>query len=282
MNRFQVIALWLLGIAAIVYMFVRHFDLTTAAIAPAIIAVLILITFTHLKQPKDSMAVQNPGATHGHGMAAPPPKATNDLVNSSFPSVEVPVMGKPRIIFKKDSVEYKGRSIYYREAAAVCYTTINIVLHGIPSSQTYMYQVKGPSGRISASFASAFYIDNDKMKEKYAQILELSKKFLEPVVVARLVKEMFQSGAAIKIGGITFTRDGYSKKKLFGGAEQVKWADRVYIPQYHEGNVYVYKDKDGKARTFSVISMAAANSVLLPEFVQACYSEASSRKQAKG
>jgi hypothetical protein len=266
MNKFQLAALWAAGIAASVYFFIKHTEVYLTAPA-IIIAALIGVTIWFFRKPDEGVA------GHIHGAAMTGFKPSNELTKSAFPSVEIPGMGKRVLTFKKDSLEYRGSEYYYRDITGVLYNTVSVAVHGIPSSQTYSYGIRSAAGKFTATFASAFFINNDKYKEKYAKIIEFSKAHLEPVLVARIVKDIFVSGRSVKIGAVEFTREGYSMKKIFGGADAVKWGGRVYIPQYAEGIVYLYKDKDGKARTFAALSMAKENAVLLPELVQACYNQ---------
>ena len=74
----------------------------------------------------------------------------------------------------------------------------------------------------------------------------------------------------MQIGDIQFTREGYSRGKLFGSREHVPWTDPIYVPKFGAGNVTVWQNKNGKGVSFAAIHMSTANAVVLPELVQAC------------
>ena len=52
----------------------------------------------------------------------------------------------------------------------------------------------------------------------------------------------------------------------------VSWNETIFIPKMHQGQVILWKDKNGE-RVSSLLSipMSAPNAVVLPELVQACY-----------
>ncbi len=262
MNKIQLGLLWLAAAALSVYLFIKGGE-TNIAAGAGVMALMGFITWQTLRRPNVS---------HEHtGFAHAQQQAAADLSNAAHPSVAIPGMGKKSIVYKKDFLEYKGKSYYYKNIQGVLYITTSLSVHGIPSSQSYIFGINGTEGKFTVSFASAFYIGNDKMKEIYVKLIEMSKIYIEPHIISGMVREIFSNGRPVKIGPVEFTKDGYSRKKLFGGIEEVKWADRVYIPQYADGLVYVYKDNDGNSKTFTTISMQKENAVVLPELVQACY-----------
>lgn len=266
MNKFQLVVLWSGLIALGVYFYFQHHALNYVfiAIAAAILAAgtAAILLFKH----KTNLA-------HTHINTQPAAPVNNDPSEyTAGPFVEIPGFTKPgKMIFKKDGMEYKGVSIFYKDITSVYYTTIKTYYHGIPVSQTYYFCAAAGKVKISAVLSSAFFIGNKKLLELYTKLIEYSKTFIEPLLAERLVKEIFVKKATVRIGDIDFTQKGYSKKKFFGGFEEVLWSDKVYIPQYAEGNVYVYKDKDDKAAQFKTVSMKKDNAVMLPELISLCY-----------
>jgi hypothetical protein len=154
-------------------------------------------------------------------------------------------------------------------------------VHGIPSSQTYTLGFRSTDGNTTISFASTFYINNDKLKEIYSKLVILACRFMQPRIIDGMVRDIFKSGKTIKIGPLEFSSKGYSRKKLFGGAELIAWNSKVYLAQLNDGKVYVYRDKNGKSQVMKALSMQTMNAVILPALIQACYDEANGIKREK-
>jgi hypothetical protein len=105
----------------------------------------------------------------------------------------------------------------------------------------------------------------------FFKLVTLLGEYIMPLLISNSIKDIFENGKSVSVGNITFTKDGYSKKKLFGGTDSVLWSEQVYLPVPHEGYIYVYKDKNGKAKVFKTLRMNTPNAVLLPELVQLAY-----------
>ncbi len=127
---------------------------------------------------------------------------------------------------------------------------------------------------IEVSFGTTFYIGNKEKKDVWGKLIGISQQFIEPQIVEKLVRRIFADGETIKIGGVEFTKDGYSRSKMFGGRETVSWNDTIFIPKFASGSVTLWKNKNGKSASFETIPMKTPNAVVLPELVQACYSVA--------
>jgi len=258
-NIFQVVVLWC-GVIVLAFFAVKKPETLTIG-ASAVLAVFALV-----------MTVINLRGKNTDKSGQPPQPETNpDPAAGNYPSVEVPVLGKPRMVFKRDCVEYKGKVVYYNQLTGVFYNTVKLSVNLIPVSQSYTFCITSENTKIKVNYASFFYIGNKKLLEGYTKLLEMAKIYIEPFVVLKYVKDIFEAGKTVKIGSVEFTKAGYSKKKLFGGREEVLWTDKVYIPQYYQGMVYMYKVKNDKPKTFAGLSMQSMNSVVVPLLVQECY-----------
>jgi hypothetical protein len=192
-------------------------------------------------------------------------------------AIEIPgTFGGGTIIFKSDHVTYDGRTIYYKDASTISYHAISQSINLVPISQSYSYMVASPSETIKVSFGTTLYIGNQKKKDVWAQLAGISQHVIEPHIVEKLVRSIFANGETVRIGRVEFTREGYSRSKLFGGREAVSWHDKIFIPQFASGSVTLWKNKDGKAASFETISMDTPNAVVLPELVKACHAVATS------
>lgn len=192
-------------------------------------------------------------------------------------TLEIPgALGGGTVIFKGDHLAYGSRKIFYKEATSISYQAVNSSVNLIPISQSYSYMVASNNERIEFSFGTTLYIGNQKKREVWAKLAGISQHIIEPHIVESLVKRIFGGGEKVSIGGIIFSREGYSRSKMFGGQETVTWTGTVYIPVLSSGNVVLWKATNGKSSTFATLPMSTPNAVILPELVKACVGTAQS------
>jgi hypothetical protein len=195
-------------------------------------------------------------------------------------AIEIPgTFGGGTIIFKNDHVTYDGRKILYKDATAISYYAISRSLNLVPYSQSYSYMVSSDNQTINLSFGTTLYIGNKTKKDAWGQLASISQHIIGPHIVEKLVRQIFADGNTVRIGGLEFTREGYSRGKIFGGREHVSWKDPIYIPKFGAGNVTVWKDKGGKGVSFETLAMSVPNAVVLPELVKACLNASSNAKR---
>lgn len=186
-------------------------------------------------------------------------------------AIEIPgTFGGGTIIFKPDHVTYDGRKIYYKDATRLSYHAMRRSVNFIPISQSYSFMVGSPKQTIEISWGTTLYIGNEKKQDIWQKLANVSAQVIEPQVVEKLVHSIFADGEAVHIGDLEFTREGYSRSKMFGRREKVPWTDPIYIPKFGSGNVTFWKNKDGKDVLFATIPMSTPNAVVLPKLVQAC------------
>ena len=186
-------------------------------------------------------------------------------------AVEIPgTFGGGTMIFKPDHVTYNGRKIYYKDATRMAYHAISHSVNFIPISQSYSFMVGSVDQTINVSFGTTLYIGNQKKQDVWQRLAGVASHIIGPQIVEKMVRRIFVDGGSVQIGGLEFTREGYSRSKLIGGREHVPWTDPIYTPQFAAGNVTVWKNKNGKGVSFATISMSTPNAVVLPELVKAC------------
>lgn len=198
----------------------------------------------------------------------------NDAENSL--AIDVPgTFGGGTVIFKNTYLEYNNKRIFYKDASAISYHAQSQSINFIPVSQSFSFMVASPTETISFSFGTTLHIGKKAKQEVWGKLIGLSEGLIEPFIVKRMVDQIFNRNEPITIGGVEFSKLGYSrtKTKLFGKGEKetVYWTDTVYIPKFSQGLVVLWKDKDGKSQQFSTIPMSTPNAVVLPALVQACY-----------
>jgi len=195
---------------------------------------------------------------------------THDAENTL--ALDIPgTFGGGRVVFKNNYLTYDDRKIFYKDATSISYHSVSRSVNLIPVSQSYSYMVSTKNETISFSFGTTLYIGNDKKRDVWARLAGVSQKLIEPYIVEKLVRRIFENGETVQIGSLEFSREGYFRSKMFGGREGVAWSDTIYIPKLNAGNVIVWKDKSGKGVQFTAVPMSTPNAVVMPELVQACH-----------
>jgi hypothetical protein len=186
-------------------------------------------------------------------------------------AIEIPgTFGGGTIVFKPDHVTYNGRKIFYKDATSMSYHATRRSVNLVPVSQTYNFMVGSSEQTIDISWGTTLFIGNDKKQDVWQKLAGIASHVIEPQIVDKLVRRIFADGQTVRIGDIEFTREGYSKSKLFGGRDHVPWSDPIYVPKFGSGNVTVWKNKNGKGVSLATISMSTPNAVVLPELIKAC------------
>lgn len=191
-------------------------------------------------------------------------------------AIDVPgTFGGGTVIFKNSYLEYNNTRIFYKDATGISYHAMNQSINLIPISQSFSYMVQSDKEKISFSFGTTLHIGKKAKQEVWGKLIGLSEGLIEPHIVKKIVDQIFNRGESWTVGGVEFSKQGYSrtKTKLFGKGEKetVYWSDTIYIPKFSQGQVILWKDKDGKSQPFATIPMSTTNSVILPALVQACY-----------
>ena len=186
-------------------------------------------------------------------------------------AIEIPgTLGGRTIVFKPDHVTYDGRKIYYKDATRISYHAMRQSVNFIPISQSYSFMVGSADQTIDISWSTTLYIGNAKKQDVWQRVAGIASHVIEPQIVENMVRRIFVDGEPVRIGGLEFTREGYSRSKTFGGREHVSWGDTIYVPKFASGKVTVWKDKNGKGVSFATVPMSTANAVVLPELIKAC------------
>ena len=185
-------------------------------------------------------------------------------------AIEIPGMfGGRTIIFKPDHVIYGKKRINYVDATSMAYHARMQSINFVPISQTYNIMIGSGSQTISISWGTTLYIGNGKKQEVWQKIANITSHVITPTIVDKIARQIF-GGETVSIGDIQFTKEGYSRGKMFGSRDEVYWSDVIYEPKFGSGSVTVWKNKDGKGIPFGTVSMSTPNAVVLPELVKLC------------
>ncbi len=163
--------------------------------------------------------------------------------------------------FKLRSVTYDGTKISYDEVKGISF-------NGTRSnySVTYNFSLECECGeQIMFSFSDA---------ADWQKLVGIATQLIIPLIVTKYADKIFSGNGSVEIGGIRFDKKGYTKDKLWGGTDSVSWADKIYTPAFASGYVILYKEKDGKAVSFTNMLMGTPNAVVLPALVKECVNRA--------
>jgi hypothetical protein len=172
---------------------------------------------------------------------------------------------KKELKVTNDFVEYKRKKIYYKDA-------ISVALYNDGDDYTFLIN----------SY-------KDKMKIKFTIVENINKVYahmqniIEPILVEKLVKLIFEEDTAISIGSINFDKNGYHSSKMFR-VKSVLWTDPINRPTINAGTVTLHEFSehtvDGDLyKEFTTIPMKNLNAIIIPELVESCFHEYNARNQ---
>lgn len=202
---------------------------------------------------------------------------TDDAENSL--AIDVPgTFGGGTVLFKNSYLEYNSKRIFYKDASSISYHAQSQSINFIPVSQSFSFMVASPTETISFSFGTTLHIGKKAKQDVWVKLIGLSEGLIEPHIIKRMVDQIFDREEPVTIGGVEFSKQGYSrtKTKLFGKGEKetVYWTDTIYTPKFDSGMVVLWKEKDGSGHQFTTVAMSTPNAVVIPGLVQACINRA--------
>lgn len=180
-------------------------------------------------------------------------------------------------IFKNTFFEYNNKRIFYKDATSIAFdsTATTTRVYGVPVSTSYSYRWSVNSEKENVAISLSASSDESKAKQEWVKLAGLASNLIQPFIIKKIIEQIFDRGETVKFGDVEFTKKGYSKMKFRFFKENEKlmvyWTDTIYIPKFHQGQVVLWEDKDGKSSQFAMIPMSTPNAVLLPDLVQACY-----------
>lgn len=204
----------------------------------------------------------------------------NNISDDAENSVVIEIPGTFKsgtVIFKSTFFEYNNKRIFFKDVTGISFdsTATTSRVYGVPVSTSYAYRWSVISEKENISISLSASSEESKQHESWIKLVGLASNLIGPLVVKRIIDQIFNRGETVKIGTIEFTKQGYSKMKFkfFGENEKITvyWTDTLYIPKLYQGSVIMWEDKDGKSQQFETIPMYTPNAVILPELVQACY-----------
>lgn len=194
-----------------------------------------------------------------------------DSIETDTITIDIPgASGGGTIVFRPNHVAYGKKKIFYEDMTKVAYNAMMRSVNLIPYSQTYRFMAGSPEQTIDISWGTTLYIGNGKKQDAWAKIANIATHLIVPQIVKNMTHAIFFREKSVPIGNLLFTKEGYSRGKMFGGREIVRWTDRIYPPSISSGNVMLWTNRNGKRILFTSIPMSTANAVVIPELVASC------------
>jgi len=189
--------------------------------------------------------------------------------------IEIPsITGKKILTFTENSIIFGNKCINYKDIDGVSCKQIYHSTNLIPTHQEYSFVFYGNNDRIDVNFGTTLHIGTESRKEIFNQLYVISKSFLAPIILRKIVKDIIDNGKTINIGGVNFTKEGYYKKGFMGlgGENWVHWTDSIGEPGMTDGNIILYKSDGAKYKHFASIPLEICNALVVPDLVSAMYS----------
>jgi hypothetical protein len=182
--------------------------------------------------------------------------------------------GSREVVFKNDCLIYDGKKIFYRDIETVSYyadlTSVNL----IPANQAYKYTIETHSDKIRIEINTHLNIRKKDIEDAWLKLIYLSYEIIEPQLIIKLLKCIFNEQKEIKIGRLILNTDGIITKKLLTGVDKVTWDRVTYEPTINEGDVIIWVDSGGqKPKRFDFLPIWCPNAVILPRLLPLCYQE---------
>lgn len=205
--------------------------------------------------------------------------------NKSYLEIEIPrISGNKIIKFNDDCVSYKDTTIKYEEMTGISCKQIAHSTNLIPTHQEFNFSFYDTDSSISIDFGTTLHIGSKEKKEIFNKLYLISKNFLTPIIVEKMIDQIFKEDETIQIGYIYFNKNGYYKKKFLGGEDWVYWTDSIGEPGMESGSILLYKADGDKYRIFDRVELKVRNAILIPDLMVAIYSiikSKDSKKQSK-
>ena len=161
---------------------------------------------------------------------------------------------KQELVLKSDFIKYKGKQIYYKDVIAAAYYN---------DDKNYVITLDSKKDDIEIK---------SKNYDLWSNLINRIDPIVEPIIVNRLSKLIFEENKEIQIGHVIFNRNGYHSKKRFRN-KSVSWEDTIYNATIENGNVILLEDENGQAKNFTDIPMRENNASFVPSLINTLYKE---------
>jgi len=199
-------------------------------------------------------------------------KNLNDEVETNL-VLEIPGNFKTSTIALSNSfLEYNGDKVFYKDIISTSFdsTVTQHSVYGIPTGTSYQYNWSVDSDDECISISLSAKRDESKEKEIWMKLLNASMGRIEPLLIKKIIDQIFNHEEEVEIGGVIFTKEGYyrTKWKMFRENEKIMvyWTGKIYAPEMNQGQVILW---NGEGKLFHSIHMSTPNAVIIPNLIEA-------------
>lgn len=195
-----------------------------------------------------------------------------DEEDNDYISIDIPwrFWHIKELIFRRWLLQYDNKLIKYENFKSVSFYSVHNSVNWITTWTNYEINLIWITDRITLNFSSWMFNSWNKEKwDTFWRVFAMSKSLIEPIIIEKIRKHIFEDNWEYKIGWITFTNKGYFRKKFFWWEEWVLWNDwtTYWIPKMQQWSVYLYKIVGWKVKNFADLSMSTPNAVILTEMI---------------
>ncbi len=171
------------------------------------------------------------------------------------------------IEFYDEYLIFKGNRIYYADIDGVSYlwtrTRTSVYFIPVGTSNSYEIQIRHQN-KVDKINLSGFLTKAAERQGNFTILVRMIEGVMKPNVIINLLKQIKNQGS-IKVGNLEINKDGITKSSFFS-KDFLGWSD-YFNTILDSGNVFIYKDVDGKAKLFNQLSMGNLNAVVLPDLL---------------
>src|SRR3989344_2992647 len=108
------------------------------------------------------------------------------------------------IVFKNSFVEYNNKRIFYKDATGISFdsTATSSTIYGIPAGTSYVYRLSIISEKETISLSFSASKEESKAKDDWSKLVGWTCGLIEPLIVKRIVDQIFNRGETIKFGEV--------------------------------------------------------------------------------
>lgn len=169
---------------------------------------------------------------------------------------------KKELTLKTDFIQYHKKKIFYKDVLSFA------ILGG--GDKKYEISIKSHKEKMKIPF--------DYNLEQVTAVVGRIAPILEPIIVDRLVRSIFEDNQTVTIGKVDFDKNGYHTSKFFK-RKSVLWNGDVYPAELFQGKSFLFENKSDMRQEFATVDMKEPNAYVIPPLIKSCWNEYQMRNQ---
>ena len=166
------------------------------------------------------------------------------------------ILFKKELTIKNDSIQYHNTKIFFNDV-------LSLAIPG-GGDKKFFISIKSNKDKMKIPF--------DHNTDQLLGVLQRIGPTLDPIIVDKLVRSIFEDNQTVTIGKVDFDKNGYHTSKIFK-RKSVLWNDDIYPAENIQGTNFLFEKKDDMRREFATVHLKEPNAYVIPELVKACWNE---------